>query len=287
MILLPKASELFKKHMKNSDRSEETIKGYITELNQFNSFLTKKYNGPVYIDEVSAQDLEDYIQMLKEKGNAPASRSRSVYILRALFSFCHKRELILKNIGTMLETIPVPEKERVFLTEEEMNILLSAVKAPIAKIILFTLFYTGLRISECVNLLQKDVDLKNRIISVKNTKNKKDRQIPIHKDLLPMLEEYLSCRRAGGIQLFFFTSRNKNRVSPDYINRVLCETTRRLHWDKKVTCHTIRHSFASNLVAKNVNIVNIQKLLGHSDLSTTSIYTHTNMDELANAINSI
>ena len=131
------------------------------------------------------------------------------------------------------------------------------------------------------------MDLKNKIISVKNTKSKKDRQIPIHRDLSPLLEEYLKCWRFGKNTPFFFISRNKNRVSPDYINRVLYETTQGLHWDKKVTCHIIRHSFASNLVAKNVNIVNIQKLLGHNDLSTTSIYTHSNIDELANAINTI
>lgn len=88
MILLMKAAELFKKQMKYSDRSSETIKGYMIELNQFNTFLTKKYNGPVYIEEVAVQDLEDYIGMLKEKGNAPASRSRSIYILRAFTNFC-------------------------------------------------------------------------------------------------------------------------------------------------------------------------------------------------------
>ena len=59
MILLMKAAELFKKQMKCSDRSSETIKGYMTELNQFNTFLTKKYTGPVYIEEVDVQDLED------------------------------------------------------------------------------------------------------------------------------------------------------------------------------------------------------------------------------------
>ncbi len=287
MILLMKAAGLFEKHMKCSDKSGETIKGYMTELNQFNVFLTKKYNGPVYIEEVAVQDLEDYLHMLREKGNAPSSRSRSIYILRAYMNFCCKRELVSKNIGKMIEPIPVPEKERIFLTPEDMEILLSSVDSPIARLILSTLFYTGLRISECLNLQIRDVDLKSGIISVKNTKNKKDRQIPIHRDLNPMLGDYLKNWRTGGSGPFFFTSRNKSRVSPDYVNRILTETTRRLQWDKKVTCHIIRHSFASNLVAKNVNIVNIQKLLGHSDLATTSIYTHASMEELANAINAI
>lgn len=287
MILLKKAADQFKNYMDNSDRAEETIKGYTIELNQLNTFLAKKYNGPVYVDEIAVHDLEDYMHMLKAKGNAPSSRSRSIYILRAFFNFCVKKEYISKNIGMLMEPIPVPEKERTFLSAEEMNILLSAVKPSIAKLILSTLFYTGMRISECLNLLLKDVDLKNRVIFVRNTKNKKDRQIPIHKDLLPLLKDYLDHWRTGKTSLFFFTSRNQNRVSPDYINRVLCETTRTLHWEKKITCHIIRHSFASNLVARNVNIVNIQKLLGHSDLSTTSIYTHANMTELVNAIDSI
>ena len=286
-MLLAKAIEAFKNHMINIDRSEGTIKGYTIELNLLNRFLSKKYNGPVYLDEITTQDMEDYMRMLKEKGDAPASRSRSVYIMRAFFNFCFKEEYIPKNIGLKLEAIPVPQKERVFLTAEEMKVLISAVKPPIAKLILNTLFFTGMRISECLNLLVEDVNLKEGVITVRNTKNKRDRQIPIHKSLMPLLTDYFNNWRKGKSNPYFFNSNKNSRVSADYINRILREATQRLNWNKHITCHVIRHSFASHLVARNVNIVNIQKLLGHSDLSTTSVYTHTSMAELINAVNRI
>ena len=81
--------------------------------------------------------------------------------------------------------------------------------------------------------------------------------------------------------------RRAQKVSPDHVNRKLRNAAIKTGLNKTVTCHTLRHSFASNLAASNVNIVVIQKLLGHSNLSTTSIYTHTNLADMADAVNKI
>jgi integrase/recombinase XerD len=215
------------------------------------------------------------------------SRNRSTYIIRSFYNFCHRREYIDRNSSLKLEITPAPEKERVFLSEEEMQALILAVQPHLVKTILTTLFYTGMRISECVNLKLKDVYLKDGIITVRNTKNKRDRQIPIHQKLLPVLNEYCIKWRKPSSLPYLFISRNMGRVSPDYVNRILRSTAQRLGWKKHVTCHIIRHSFASSLVSRNVSIVNIQKLLGHTDLSTTSVYTHTNLSDLIKAVNTI
>jgi site-specific recombinase XerD len=286
-MLFTESVRHFRKYMVSNERSKETIKGYSIELRLLNNFLSDKYNGPVYLEEITLQDLEDYLQKLKEKGNAPASRNRSLYIIRAFFNFCYKKGYSSENMGLKLEAVPEPAKERIFLTPDEMNELILSVRPSIVKTILYTLYYTGMRISECINLTMGDVNFKEKMITVRKSKNNKDRNIPIHDKLLPILHDYSMNERKQTICSYFFVSRNNNRVSPDYINRVLRETTQSLGWSKKVTCHIIRHSFASNLVAKNVNIVNIQKLLGHSNLSTTSVYTHTNMSELIKAVNTI
>ena len=286
-MLLTEAIRLFITNMTTVDKAKETIKGYTIELNLINRYLMTKYNGPVYLEEITVQDLEDYLQELKAQGKAPASRSRTIYIIRAFYNFCYKKDYLDKNIAVKLETVPVPEKERTFLTEVEMKILIAAIKPPIIKLIVSTLFYTGMRISECLNLLIEDISFEEGVITVRNTKNKRDRQIPIHDELMPLLKNYYTNWRYGEANPYFFSLNNTFKISPDYVNRVLQETTRSLGWKKHVTCHILRHSFASNLVAKNVNIVNIQKLLGHSNLSTTSIYTHTKLDELKKAINAI
>lgn len=286
-MLLDKTINLFIKYMQSIDRSKETIKSYSIELKLLSEHLSIKYNGPVYLEEVQLHDIEDYMQMLKLKKYSPSSRNHSLYILRSFYNYCIKKEYTNKNICAGIERIYAPQKERIHLTSDEVVTLIPGINSTIASIIIRALYYTGMRISECVNLNVDDIDLKNNIITVRNTKNKKDRQIPIHKDLQFLLADYFINRRKRKGSPYFFTTSNADRVSPDFINRVLRETTERLGWTKKVTCHTLRHSFASNLVAKNVNIVNIQKLLGHSNLSTTSIYTHTNLLELQNAIGSI
>lgn len=286
-MLLAQMVELYKKYMISIDKAPETVKGYVIELNLLNKYLSQKYNGLVYLEDIKIQDLEEYLDFLKGKGHAPATRSRAIYIIRAFYNFCYKKEYITQNIAVKLEAIPVPEKERVFLTTEEMKALIDGINSPIIKLIVNTLYLTGMRISECLNLLLNDVNLKEGIIIVRNTKNKHDRQIPIHRELMRLLTNYVENWRDGVLNPYFFCLNNTSRISPDHVNRVLNKTAQSLNMAKHVTCHIIRHSFASSLVARNINIVNIQKLLGHRDLSTTSIYTHTNLDELTKAVNAI
>ena len=286
-MLLHKAIGLYRMYMITMDRSEETVKGYTIELSLLNRYLSEKYNSPVYVEDITLHELEEYLLMLKLKGHAPSSRSRVVYIIRAFYSFCNKKDYINNNISLKLEAIPVPEKERIYLSEEEINKIVSTVQNPLIKLLLNTLYHTGMRISECLNLKVQDVDLVEGIITVRNTKGKKDRQIPIHEILLDELRNYIALWRKGKQNPYFFSLNNTFKISPDYVNRILHQTTSSLNMSKHVTCHILRHSFASSFVSKNVNIVSIQKLLGHRDLSTTSIYTHTNLNELKQVVNTI
>lgn len=286
-MLLHKVIGLYRMYMITMDRSNETVKGYTIELNLLNKYLSEKYNSPVYIEDITLQELEEYLLVLKLKGHAPASRSRVVYIIRAFYSFCYKKDLINSNISLKLEAIPVPEKERTYLNESEINRIISAVQHPLMKLLLRTLYHTGMRISECINLELQDVDMAEGIITIRNTKGKKDRQIPIHEELLPDLRNYTDSWRKGKLNPYFFSLNNTFKISPDYVNKILHQVTNELNINKHVTCHILRHSFASSLVSKNVNIVSIQKLLGHRDLSTTSVYTHTNLNELKQVVNKI
>jgi len=286
-MLLVKAIESFKNNMINMERSKETIKSYSIELRLFSGYLAERYNGPVYLEEILFQDIDEYLQAFRNKKHSSAAKNHTIYILRSFYKFSMKKGYIINNICTNLDRIPEARKERIFLIAEEVRELIPKIPSPIACLIINVLYHTGMRISECLNLTLGDVDLKNNVITVRNTKNKKDRQIPIHKNIESLMSVYLAEWRRRKGSPYFFTTDRTDRVSPDYINRILRETTLGLGWDKKVTCHTLRHSFASSLAARNVNIVNIQKLLGHTDLSTTSVYTHTNMTELKNAISAI
>lgn len=286
-MLLQRAVEQYRDYLCNVDRARTTIKGYTSELHRFSGYIGMKYNGPVYMEEIVFNDLEDYLISLKQSRLSPDSRNRSIYILRSFYSFCTKKKYCSSNMAEQLELLKATQKERLFITQEDVNKLASQIEQPIIRLIVLTLYYTGMRVSECVNLQFNDVNLDNSVILIKNTKTKVDRTIPVHHDLKPLLEDYAGNWRRGRFCPCFFTSNSTSRVSPDHINRVLGDACRKLGWDKKVTCHILRHSFASSLVARNINIVNIQKLLGHKSLSTTSVYTHANLADLHDAVNSI
>lgn len=285
-MLLREAIVKYKQYLITMERSRETINAYMSDLCSFEYFLEKKCNCPLYIDEIQAIDIEDYLYWLKEeKKLQAASRSRNLYTLRSFWRYVHNKELCLKNITLTLEPIKLQKKERTYLSHDETVQLITAINHPLIKVVAQTLYYTGMRISECLNLKLSDVDLKNQIIHVVNGKGKKDRNIPISKNLLLIFENYLENLRPRVDSHNFFATRKTGRLSAAYVNQVLRNTTIDLDWKKHITAHILRHSFASNLIKNGANLVHVQKLLGHSNLKVTSVYTHANIDDLTQAVN--
>lgn len=287
-MLLKMVAQNFLQNLSTIGRSEETISGYRKDLTFFARFLENKYNCEAYIDEITTNDIEDFLYFLKEKrGYAPASRSRNLHTLRSFFTYAHKKELVIRNVALSVERITIQHKERTYLTEEEINRLVHAIDHDLIRLVVRVLYMTGLRISECLNLSLDSVDLEHRVIHVIAGKGNKDRLIPISQRLLPHLTQYLNHERPKTSSHLFFCTQKTGKLSSVYVNKEITEAVKRLGWKKKVTAHILRHSFASQLVKKEVNLVQIQKLLGHSSLKVTSIYTHTNLDQLSEAINTL
>jgi site-specific recombinase XerD len=165
----------------------------------------------------------------------------------------------------------------------EIVALLDSVKSPLLKILISTLYYTGLRISECINLELDHVDLQNEVIYVKYGKGKKDRNIPISKKLKAILNDYLKSTRLDTNSIKLFCTRTGS-ISPSYVNRVLNVSSKEAGIKKHVTAHILRHSFASNLLKHGIDIVKIQRLLGHAHLRTTCIYIHTTIEDLRDSV---
>lgn len=271
--------------MLSRDRSPETIRGYIRELGSWLKYLERIHNGPVYLYEVTVADVENYILYLKDLGYVPGSRSRIVYIVKSFYNFCYKKDLVEKNLGVKLEAVPVPQKERSFLTKKELEELIQAIEHPLIRLVVVTLSFTGLRISECLHLTLNDVDLVGKTLIARNTKGKRDRRIPIHQDLLPKLLEYRDVWRDSCESDIFFATSRSGKLSPVYVNRIIHAAVASLGWTKAgISCHTMRHTFATNLVKGQQSIVSVQKLLGHAKLATTGIYTHADMEDLAQAV---
>ena len=287
-MLVREVIELFRKYMGAIDRSPETIRGYMVEMRCWMRFLEKCHNGQVYLDEINTNDVEEYLVHMKDQGQSPASRSRFVYIVKSFYNFCYKKDLVERNLGVKLEPVSIPQKERSYLTPKELDELIKAIEHPLIQLVVMTLAFTGLRISECLNLTLTDVDLTGKTILARNTKGKRDRRIPIHHDLLPKLQEYRDTWRDSLQSDNFFATHKTGRLSPAYVNVIVHKTVAKLGWTKTgISCHSMRHSFATNLVKNKQSIVLVQKLLGHSKLATTGIYTHADMDDLADAVNAL
>lgn len=285
-MLLMQVIHMFLHYLLSIERSKETTTGYEKDLTQFSKFLEKKYNCTPYLEEITATDLESFLLWLKEKRNyAPASRARNLYTLRSFFAYAYKKELVARNVALSVENIKLQQKERVYLSETEVQQLVGAIDHDLIQLVVLVLYLTGLRISECLSLTTDTVDLDQRVIHVVAGKGNKDRLIPISDKLLPLLQHYLEHERPDTDSDLFFCTKKTGKLSDVYVNRVLADAVKKLGWKKKVTAHILRHSFASQLVKKDVNLVQIQKLLGHSSLKVTSIYTHSNLEQLSEAVN--
>lgn len=286
-MTLMQAKELFEIYLKTMQRSKETIRSYMKDMKLFSKFLYSKYNGEIYVDEITVEDIEKYMYyMLEERNYAPASRRRILITLKSFFTFCTKKSYCRNNVAKEVEYVKLDYKERVSLTENEVKALFQATKEPLIILIFKTLYYTGLRVSECVNLTVNCIDFTNDVILVKSGKGNKDRIIPMNAKLKPLLQEYvIGWRIRKGTDRFFCTK--SGGICPSYINRKLKISANEAKINKHVTAHILRHSFASNLLKNGVDILRIQKLLGHASIKTTSIYTHTNIVDLGQAVNAL
>lgn len=286
-MLINQAVTQFLQHLVSIDRSKETVRGYDAELGYFNHFLTTKYNSPVYLEDVELSDMEEYMASLKNRGISTATRNRVVYVLRSFYNYCRKRELCEKNHAELLEPVKVIQKERDFITEEELQILITKIKQPVIRTVIQTMFYTGGRITEMKNLKIKDVDLENSVLHIIEGKGKKDRDIPISRTLHGILTNYFdNIRDHDDIETdFFFAIPKSGSISGNYVNRLLKEAVEELGWDKHITAHVLRHSFGTNLLDKGASLVSIQKLLGHANLTVTSRYLHQDKSKLTEAVN--
>lgn len=285
-MLFTEAIEQFGKYQLTIERSPRTIEAYNLSLNLLNRYLVEKFNAPIYVEDITKQHIEEYLLFLKEEQQYKASsRKQMLGSYRAFFKYAYQNEWCRSNVTETLEPITVNQKERHFLGEQEVQQFIEAIDHRLIQLVAQTLYYTGMRISECLNLQVEDVDMEAAVIRIRNGKGNKDRTIPMNPKLRELFIDYIEYWQVHSD--YFFATKISGSLSATNVARVFRETSAALGLKKNVTAHILRHSFATNMVHKGVNIVNIQKLLGHSSLKTTSIYVHSSMDDLEAAVNTL
>jgi len=253
--------------LKISKNSEYTLRNYLHSNNQF---LTQT-NKPV--DQITEEDVKLYLSNnLTEK----SSTSIILFLSAIRYSFLN----ILKKDVT--QNIKRPKKEKripVVLTKSEVTSLLNALNNKKSKLIISLMYATGMRVSEITHLKIQDLDFNEKIGQVKQGKGKKDRNFNIPDNLFNKLKKYAEAQKANN-EIYLFSGRDKTKMSERNIQKIVSETAKKANINKSVHCHTLRHSFATHLLENGIDIRVIQELLGHSDISTTQIYSHVSSEML-------
>lgn len=259
--------------------SLNTIKIYKSILDNFYRFLTDEENS----DKNILRSFKRYIRYLKrEKGVSQNYIYLVTIVVKKFFEF-HKMDH-LKDVKTPKRAKSLPKS----LNEDEVKRLIRAADTDTRqrkftrtrdKLILSLLYSSGLRVSEVVSLKVNDIDLKDRTIRIRG-KGNKDRIVLFDQKTKKLLKEYLHERSQESKYLFL--NRFGNPLTPRYIQITIKKYATKAGIKKKVTPHILRHSFATHLLKNGVDIRAIQQLLGHSNLSTTQIYTSVDMGTLKN-----
>lgn len=268
--------------------SRHTIDAYKRDINDFILFLLSIASDPIHPQQISKGLGRKYVEYLNvEKKLKSSTISRKIYALSSYLSFLEIEGVIENNPFQKLE---MPKKLKtlpVYLNSDELDKLIlvtekhsNAVNGIRDLICISILRFTGCRRNELLCLKWKDIDTNMKSIRFLG-KGNKERLVPIH----PVLKDYLLCYKSQVInpkEGLIIKGQNENRLSDSGFRKILNKYLKLAGLDgKNITPHKIRHSFATELLSKGVDIRIIQQWLGHENISTTAIYTHVTLEHLS------
>lgn len=266
--------------------ADRTLDAYRRDLERLLEFLESR--GVSAPGEIDGGDLREYVYHLKDRGLAPATIRRAQSALRTYFSFLLAEGVVEDDPTERIESPRVGRRLPEVLTRDEVLALLEAPEVDHSlywrdRAILELLYATGVRVSELVGLPLTALDLEEGFCSVFG-KGSKERLVPVGRQARAALERYLREVRprldrgeGRGVAFLSHFGRPLSRMS---VWKLVKEAAERAGIDKKVSPHTLRHTFATHLLEGGADLVAVQELLGHADISTTQIYTHLDREYL-------
>jgi integrase/recombinase XerD len=278
-MLISDGIETFITHLHDvRKKSENTIVSYKRDLNKLNDYLNEQ--GINSIGEISEHNLNKYMMHLNQLHFKAATISRSVASLKAFFAFLKNQNLIHEDISRELKAPKIEKKLPYVMSVEETDRLLmqpetDTPKGLRDKAMLELLYATGIRVTELINLKLQDVDIKTSVLACRD--DDRTRKIPFGNTARNALVEYL---KNGREQLLsdedsdiLFTNCSGGPMSRQGFWKLLKAYALKAGIEQEITPHTIRHSFAVHLIENGADIKCVQEMLGHSDISTTQVYT--------------
>lgn len=280
--------EEFEKYLKNIKiYSEKTITSYMYDLKDYSNFLEKNH---LKITDDTKETMSKYLNHLNEKKLSKRSISRHLSTMRTYYEYLKKEKIINNNIFQGIKNPKIDKKIPTFINHEDLNhIIHSFTQSDIGKrdhLIVELLYATGLRVGELVNIKLKNIDFGAQSIKVVG-KGNKERYVFYNTTTSELLKDYLKIRAKTQktSNEYLLLNDKGNKITEAKVRQIIKNTLIKTGIKNKITPHTFRHTFATDLLNAGADLVNVKELLGHASLNTTSIYTHITNDRIKEVYN--
>jgi len=266
--------------------SNNTLSSYKRDLSNFFGYIKKR--RIVSIGKVTRQMITSFMLSEKDRGLSANSISREVACLKSFFKFLVRENKIKDNITSVIESPKLWKKLPSALDLSEVEKLLKApnIREPMGvrdKAMLELIYATGMRVSELINLKMDDLNMGVGFIKCLG-KGQKERVVPFGSKAKEWLVRYLDKGRASFLKKkvsnFLFLTRLSRPMSRQMFWKIIKKYAVKARIKKDIMPHSLRHSFATHILERGADLRVVQEMLGHSDISTTQIYTHINKERL-------
>ena len=248
--------------------SERTLKTYLYSINKFLKFTDKPIN------KISKRDARLFLEYLSE--NEKAGNTMNTYHMAIKFLF---QDVLDKKMQINIRYSKIPETLPIALTKDEVKLMINSINNPKHKLMIQMMYSAGLRVSELLNLKIKDLKIDEGYGWVRKGKGKKDRLFIIADSLKKDLKNFICLKKINEYD-YLFTSVKGKQYSIRSPQQIVRGARSNANINKRVTCHTLRHSFATHLIENGYSISEVQSLLGHKSPETTFVYVHATSPRL-------
>ena len=281
------AIERYLTDLRLQNASPHTLRNYASDLEQFVQYFSPPGQHPPAPGEFTVLQIREWLGDLYKRRLSPVTVRRKLAAVRSLFQFLAKNGSVPTNIARLVRTPKAPQRLPAVPTAERTNELINAVAEdrlerpfPERDRLIFELLYgCGLRISELVGLNLDDFDLREQWIRVRG-KGRKERQVPYGSTAAAALEKYLEVRTAKPRDRALLANHLGTRLSDRGARGIVKLYARLISGDASLHPHSLRHAFATHLLADGADLRAIQELLGHARLATTQKYTQVSLTDL-------
>ncbi|WP_099158427.1 site-specific tyrosine recombinase XerD [Virgibacillus ndiopensis] len=285
-MLKPALTDFFHYLQVERGLSDNTLKSYKRDLSKYLNYIEKVLQKTTW-NEVVRSDIIGFLYTLKDDGNSAATIARTISSIRLFHRFLISEQMVNQDASLHIET---PKKERklpdILSTQDVEGLLAIRGNSPLQirnKAMLELLYATGLRVTELISLKVSDLHLTMGFVRCFG-KGSKERIVPLGDVAKEAVDNYLQYGRGillkNGIEETLFVNQHGRALTRQGFWKILKSIAKDAGIKKRITPHTLRHSFATHLLENGADLRSVQEMLGHSDISTTQIYTHVSKTRL-------